>query len=235
MINKENLEVKFLTNHHFLLDIEECIPKPASHFLPKWWKDAPNKIGKERTVKLCPSYADLYSSGYIIPMWTDTIFRRLPNGQFEWEVSDGIFQWDFHANNQFVDYIKTKNNLSMVVIKAISPWFAITPKNVSIWQKPLFYDFSDEYTVLEGIIHTDFHHELNQQVLYKSKKNEILIERGTPFAWYVPFERKKFNYSVKEVNEQEKRQLITSKKRISTKFTGGYIQHLKKLKGIKYE
>lgn len=226
---KKDISVKIVVEpkNEFLLGIEECIPKPLSQFLPKWWKKMPLDISVISTVKKCPSFADVFSRGYVIPMWTDLEIRRVGESTFQWRTSTEHFEMDFHKDMQFIDHIPELFN--KVVLHANCPWKIITPENVACWQMPMPFFYEREWEVIQGIIHTDWHHEINQQILYYSNKDVIKIERGEPLAVYFPFTKDKFNYSVDVANEEEKQKIQLTKMRIVTKFegSGSYIKHYK--------
>jgi hypothetical protein len=59
---------------------------------------------------------------------------------------------------------------------------------------------------MPGIIDTDIHSAVNQQVLYHGDGKEITINRGDPFVLYIPFERsKKLKHEIKYQTEKDKR------------------------------
>lgn len=222
--------VEVFTNHKFLYDMEETRPKPASNYLPYWWKDMPRKtnaidgttIG---TAKSCPSFAQMFSQGIVIPMWTDVIFTR-KGKHFTWKTPDKTFQWEFHPEEQFLSYLNLPDN--QTVYKSICPWFIKTNKNVSVYQFPMFFNFNIDYSVMPGIINTDYHWTINQQMIYTSKEDTFIIKRGEPFAWYVPFERSKFTFDVKVSNEKRKSELKDQRAAVFTKFFGHYSNEAKK-------
>ncbi len=188
MIFKKSDKIQFVSTVEGLDSIEKLLPKPAKHFIPKWFKDIPNSIVD--TVKVCPSFPDYFSQGYIIPMWVDS---KLSYDQVNasWETPNKNFSWDGHGNNQFLDYTKTNfsGNDTQFVFKANCPWRIITPPGWSVLQLPLFYHFNQEWSVLPGIIDTDIHTEINQQVLYHGNGSPIVISAGDPFVLYIPFKR----------------------------------------------
>jgi hypothetical protein len=224
-LREDKYKVEIFTPFEYLYDIEECRPKPAKFFFPEWWKDMPLTFKKNndniKTAKTCPSFVQFYNQGFVIPMWCDTILRRESDNSFTWQTSTDKFSWDFHLNDQLLDYTNIKNTNS-TVMKANSPWYVKTSKGVSLYQMPLFYNFNKDYTVLPGVINTEFHHEINQQVLYTSDKDEVFIKRGDPFAWYIPFERQEFNFDVRAADQKDKDNILLSGARIFTKFSGSY-------------
>lgn len=222
--------VEVFTKYKFLYDIEETRPKPASQFIPKWWKNMPRTEtlinGKKTgTAKTCPSFSQMFSQGIVIPMWTDVIFKRTKDG-FTWETPESTFTWEFHHNEQFISYLNLPKY--QTVFKAISPWHIKTNKNVSVYQFPMFFHFNQDYTILPGIINTDYHWTINQQMIYTSDKDEFMIKRGDPFAWYLPFKRDKFNFEVSVADEKKQKQMDDNHMSVFTKFSGHYALEAKK-------
>jgi hypothetical protein len=183
-------KIEFISSLDGLESIEECKPKPAKNFIPQWFKDIPSN--EPRTVKICPSFPDYFSMGYVLPMWADTdLVYDKDADQYKWNTSDKIFQIEVHGNNQFIDYVDPsfQGIDGQFVFKALCPWSIITPPGWSVLQLPLFYNFNKEFSILPGVIDTDIHHEINQQILYHGNNEKITIKRGTPLALYIPFKR----------------------------------------------
>jgi hypothetical protein len=221
----DNYNVEVFTPLKYLYDMEECRPREAKHFFPDWWTNMPLTFEKDSkeigTAKTCPSFIQFYNQGFVIPMWCDTIFRKEKDGSYTWETSTDKFKWEFHLNEQLLNYTNIKDNNNMIM-KSNCPWFVKTSKNISLYQMPLFYNFNNDYTILPGVINTEFHHEINQQVMYTSDKDEVFIKRGDPFVWYIPFERQKFKIDVRPATEEDKDNILLSSAKIFTKFSGSY-------------
>lgn len=192
--------IEFVSTVEGLDQIEECRPKPSKNYIPEWFKNIPNKIygplGEikglgDKTVKRCPSFPDFFSQGYVLPMWTDTVLSANKDS-FNYNISSDKFKWETHPNNQLLDYVDGYFNgvKAQYVFKAICPWKIITPPGWSVLQLPLFYHFNQKWSVLPGVVDTDIHNDINQQVLYHTYDEQIFIERGQPFALYIPFKRK---------------------------------------------
>ena len=203
MIFKKSDKIQFISTDESLVSVEECLPRPAKHFIPKWFKDIPSK--KIATVKDCPSFPDYFSQGYIVPMWSD-VKLNFENNISKFELSAKRFSFDIHENKQMLDYTKASFNGidAQFVFKASCPWRIITPPGWSVLQLPLFYHFNQEWSVLPGVIDTDIHTEINQQVLYHGNGKEVLIKCGDPFVLYIPFKRSnKLKYEVRYMTQQE--------------------------------
>ena len=203
MILKKSNKIEFVSTYEGLENIDHLIPKPAKNFIPKWFKDIPNST--QNTVKICPSFPDYFSQGYIVPMWSDVkmkLIEKVP----KFELSATRFSFDIHPNEQMLDYSKaTFNGVDgQFVFKANCPWRIITPPGWSVLQLPLFYHFNQEWSVLPGVIDTDIHSEINQQILYHGNGKEVTINCGDPFVLYVPFKRSdKLNHEVRYQTKEE--------------------------------
>jgi hypothetical protein len=211
-------KIQFISTVEGLESIEECLPRPAKHFIPKWFKDIPNN--NFLTVKICPSFPDYFSQGYIVPMWCDV---KLNYNKNNWNMTttNNKFFWSVHENHQFLDYTKTTFNgiETQFVFKAECPWRIITPPGWSVLQLPLFYHFNQEWSVLPGVIDTDIHHEINQQVLYHGNGKDVIIKSGDPFVLYIPFKRSnKLKHETRYQNKKEEKKFKSDVLRINKSF-----------------
>jgi hypothetical protein len=213
-------KIQFISTVEGLESIEECLPKPAKNFIPQWFKNIPSLIEGVTTVKNCPSFPDYFSQGYILPMWCDVRLKSDENG-WSWDTPTALISWDNHGDKQFLDYTGANFNGvdSQFVFKANCPWRIITPPGWSVLQLPLFYHFNKEWSVLPGVIDTDVHTEINQQVLYHGNGREILIKRGDPFVLYIPFKRSnKIKHEIRYQNKEDKKNIIKNDLNIITAF-----------------
>jgi len=188
--NKKMAKIDFISTIIGLDEIEECKPKPAKYYIPKWFKDIPSD--GTSSVKYCPSFPDYFSLGYVIPMWTNSrIVYKSETGFWKWEVGDEKFKYTLHSNQQMLNHVTARFNGvdGQVIFKAECPWMIVTPPGWSVLQLPLFYHFNQEWSVMPGVIDTDIHNEINQQILYHGNGKEIDIHRGEPFVLYIPFKR----------------------------------------------
>jgi hypothetical protein len=217
-------KVEIWTNVEGLTEISECVPRPAAQVLPHWLKSMSAEKTHNRSaknIKHCPVIPDFMAQGYIIPMWCDTILRVGDSDKdWSWNTSSDKFLWEIHTDNQMINHIPDHHR-DHLVFKAISPWYIKTPEGYSVYQMPLLYHFIKDFNILSGSIRTDVYHEINQQVLVKHN-SEIFIPRGTPFAWYIPYERKKYELVVSQEDESKKKMRESSIQKIITKFSGGY-------------
>ena len=230
MFKKEkNPLITFCSTVPGLNSIEDIRPQPANKFIPDWWKGLPKHdlLGEVPTVRVCPSFPDFFSSGFVIPMWADVMLQYDDlTESWKWIAgrphSSNPFSVEVHPNTQFIDFVTptAQGDPGSMVFKFISPWNLITPKGYSVLQLPMFYHFSNDFSVLPGIIHTDTHHELNQQILYHGEGKEIFIRRGTPLVQYIPFKRSKYNITTRDSTVEDLTRFSEVTVNIFSKFPG---------------
>jgi hypothetical protein len=233
-------EVNFITTVPGLNLLEDCLPKSAKEYIPEWWKEAPT-IKTEKTwegsipgnMKVCPSFSDYFTKGYIVPMWVDShLYYDSDSGDWKWKTADGKFGWSSHSNSQYLDYVDHKflNKDSFFVFKIRLPWYVFTTKGYSLYQLPTFFHFNEDFSVVPGVRDTDVYHEMNVQLLIHSNKKEIFIPRGTPLAQYIPFKREKTKYNIREATQKDLSKISAHDLNLSTRFIvlSSYLKDRKK-------
>ncbi len=186
----------------------------SSNFIPKWFLDTPswppgqeeetkNEPNFKGTIKRCPALPDLMHMGVVIPLWVDLKLKIHTDGTYEWKTPV-----ETHTPEQFVEHsaVQLTNYLQedqkpTLVLKADCPWKIRTPPGIVLLQLPMFWYFNQTFTVPPGIIWSEFHHSINQQIMFH-KKGEILLKRGTPLAQYIPIRRETFEYYIGEPTEE---------------------------------
>jgi hypothetical protein len=233
--------VQFVSIIPGLDEIEECRPKPTNKYIPQWWKDMPldafhqsHIIPAMETVKGCPSFPDFFSQGFVIPAWCDILLNYDKKTE-QWSTKSGRkdggnqFMVESHPKEQFLRFVDAKfmGDKQYFTFKFVCPWQVITPKGYSVLQLPMFYHYSNEFTVMPGIIDTSVHHEINQQVAFTSDKDEVFIPRGTPIAQYIPFKNTKYDIEIRYQTEQDEKLFAKNHHKLISKFTNGY-RHMRK-------
>ena len=214
--------------------VEKVTPVlPAREFIPDWLKKVERFISKKHdqkgTVRNCPSFPEYINQGFVVPLWCD-LHIEIKHDGYEWHSPDKMFNFSSHSDEQFRNYLPQhmKDNTSMV-LKPSCPWRVKTPPGWSVWQLPMTYHYNPIFETLPGIIWSDIHHEINQQMLMR-QYGEFVIKRGTPLAMYVPYERNKYTYDVSGPNEQNSKWANTAYTHVRTKFKGGYKLHQSEVK-----
>jgi hypothetical protein len=209
---KESSKVTFFTDNDELMSRPDLHPQPASKFFPEWFKKV--KSGNvslasninEKNIKNCPVFAEYLTQGYVIPMWCDTlIMLNTKAGEFQWKTPSSEYKWDYHSHDQFLNHIpiSEEKRKTSFVGKTICPWMVKLEKGYSLYQMHQYYNFNEDWEVLPGSIKSDNWPVINQQVFIKTPDKEIFIPAGTPFAWYIPYKREKYNLEVKISGDEE--------------------------------
>jgi hypothetical protein len=225
-------KVELITTIMGLTELDDALPKPASKFIPDWWRSTPalptqafvdgTVVGN---VKICPSFPDYFSKGFIIPMWTDSILFVDTDEEgrdiWRWRTSSGLFSWQSHDKYQYLQDVPHTyfGKESYFVFKTRVPWFVFTPEGYSLYQLPPFFHFNEDFSVIPGVRDTDIYHEMNVQLVIHSKKKEIFIPRGTPLAHFIPFKREQVELDIKYADEEDKKRIAAHELNLVTKFS----------------
>lgn len=219
-------KVEFFTKINTLPEVEPVLP--GTKAMPTWWKQTPSTIPNKDprlftgTAKVCPAFPEFYSSAYIVPLWCDVFFDYNHGEPRARSSAPDLFDVQFHTPEQFMNYAPGSVRQSTVaVLKLVCPWFVRTSPGYSMLQLPVFYEFDPRFTTMMGMIRTDTHHVINQQIMIH-ERSSFVLERGTPIAMYIPYKREEYQFSVKEVTEEFERDMQKSHLKLSTKFRRGY-------------
>jgi len=223
---KNSPKIEFFTK---IETLPEVVPiEHGARVMPSWWKQTPAATSNSDprmepgTVKVCPAFPDLYAAAYIVPLWCDLIFDYNDGQPRARTSAPDLFSIGFHSAEQFLTHAPSSVRSSTVaVMKLHSPWYVRTSPGYSVLQLPAFYEFDPRVTVMPGVIRSDVHHEMNQQMMVHHR-GSFILERGTPIAMYIPFKREKFDFSVQEVTKEFTRVMQKSQLNIMTKFRRGY-------------
>ena len=214
---------------------QEYSPKPASKYVPDWYKDLESYIGGDKkpygdarstaTIKRCMPVFDAINSGYIIPTPCDIWVKQVPLEEdptktqpyYEW-TNFGVIQ--FHPVSQAPVH---PNNSGHTVSypKWINSWAVKTPPGYSVaFVQPWHRD--SVFTILPGIVDTDtYTAPVNFPfVLNEPTKFEGLIPAGTPMAQVIPFKRDSWEMKIGGQEEIINQNKVTSLLR--TKFFDSY-------------
>ena len=220
--------------------LPDVIPVQESrHFLPDWWTKTPmwqdnevksenirNNINNKGTIRRCPAVPEFMNMGFVVPLWCDLSIRIFENGSWEWNSPAKEFSFSQHGDSQLKSWLP-KHAQPSIILKPDCPWRIKTPPGISMLQLPLFWHFNPHFTVTPGVIWSDIHHEINQQMMFANKTGEFILQRGTPLAQYIPIRREHFDYNVGNETEELANDAFASFYHVRTKFGGGYPQHRK--------
>jgi hypothetical protein len=200
-------------------------PKPASSFLPSWYKEMQSYVGGPKkpdgngkntaTAKRCMPLFDSITAGYIITSAAD-VYVSIRNGGhwFEWPSLEMIA---FHPIVQAPEH-PAANGQSYP--KWMNPWSIETPKGYSVLiTQPVHRDLP--FTILPGIVDTDrYTAPINFPFTMNDPLFEGVIPAGTPLAQVIPIKRDSWKMSFGDDLNIEKQDHIT--KSLFVRFFDGY-------------
>lgn len=233
---KSSTRIQIVATHEGMIDDKAIQPRPANKFIPSWWKSVPlyadteyfSSIRKTKTVKTCPSFAHYFSKGFVVPAWCDMTITFNEESQ-EFYIATGNlsspYLIDLHPKNQFLEFADYSpfNIKTTAVFKLICPWRIITPNGWSVLQLPMFYENNREWSIMPGIIDTDVHHEINQQLAYTGSMKEIFIAKGEPLALYIPFKRNKEVYEIRQMSKKDNRRFAALRLKYASSWRNTYL------------
>lgn len=201
-------------------------PKPASAFLPEWYKHMDSYMNKEKkptgngtstgTIKRCMPVFDAITAGYIITLPAD-VFISQKDGQpwYEWANFDLV---SFHPVEQAPEH-PARNGIPAYP-KWINPWSIQTPKGYStFFTQPLHRD--SPFKILDGIVDTDIYTApVNFPFVLNDPNFEGLIPKDTPIAQVIPIKRDAWKMEIGDIENFKKQDRISNL--LKTKFFDSY-------------
>ena len=236
--SKEKPVIEFISTIPGLSEIEDIQPKPSNNFIPEWWKNMPFDLDmdKERyrfnsgIVKQCPAFPDLFSSGYILPMWADTtLYFDKDTGEYSWKcgAQNSPFEINIFEQDKFINHTdySYKNKIANIIFQFVNPWYIRMPKGYSVFQLPLFYHQTEKYDILPGTY--DGHNAITNklEVAYFADKEEIFIKKGTPLVQYIPYKKENFDINIRDQNQNDLKNIDMDILKRMLQFKGWYAQN----------
>jgi len=209
--------------------LPEFAPKPASAFVPEWYKktssylDGHSKLGRDNnsfgTIKRCMPVFDAMTAGYIIVSPADVYVN-----DSEEDKNVPYYQWADYGLISFHPVAQAKNHPAKNGYdypKWHNPWGIKSPKGYStLFVSPMHQDLP--FTILPGIVDTDtYTAPVNFPFVLNDPSWRGLIPAGTPLAQVIPFKRESW-----EMEFGSERDLYESKvlnpTRLKIKFYDAY-------------
>jgi len=231
-------KIKFapINKHHMFTDATK--PRKAKDFIPTWFRTMPHYMEDETqltlskntfsTVRRCPSFHEVFSTGFVLVAPCDMFLKIQKDGKFNWETPDAIYQIDTHADYQFSSHYPNKNIKG--VFKLVYPYMAITPKGYGCIQLPMLYHNNPDFYVPYGYLETDIYHELNPQIIVTADNIEegIIIKQGTPLNYLIPYKKDKWDIEYLDYSEELEKKFTDIKFNLLGKFSGGFFKNIKR-------
>lgn len=198
------------------------MPKPASRYTPKWYKDIPKitdstfyKVFNHNSenvsssaIKACVPFLDALHSGYIQETWQDIVF------EFNRETGEVNFQYPMGE----IPIMGIREEPHMKIDESVFyplefvwrvPWIPKVPKGWSVFITSPINNYELPFTNVSGIIDSDtfYHVPMGNFPFYLKHGFSGIIPAGTPMFQIIPIKRENWNSNAKkwDADEQFKR------------------------------
>lgn len=232
-------KIEFVAKISGLSEIKEILPFSSKTFIPEWWKNTPYDISDQvdkfrpnsRSVRQCPAFPDLFSSGFILPMWADTtIYFNKETQSWSWRCGskDSPFNISYIDNELFIKHSKYSYNgkSSTAIFQFEIPWQIKVSKGYSVFQMPLFY-FNNDFSILPGTFDSITNQD-KLEVVYFGNDVEIFIKKGTPLVQYIPYKKTNYDLVIREMTETDRFNSNIDFLQRATMFKNWYAQNRRK-------
>jgi hypothetical protein len=202
-------------------------PKPAMEFVPEGWKTLPKTVGVRNisensfavpnaTMKQCKGFINLFSSGFILPLFSDMVFDTTQEPMVKYAPSS-LNYWHHHPSFQMWDglYAGYKH------VKILSPWSFVEKSGIKFaWNRCDWHDTENagNYHVVSAVI--DFKYQHSAQInLFVKDNSHISLTAGQPMVHIIPLSEHKVKLKYHVISEKEHDSKFGS---FVTKFVGNY-------------
>lgn len=211
-------------------------PKPASKFLPDWYKsqratamddDIALKNGfAASTLKRCMPVFDIMTAGYMLTAPCDIFLDATDPEKLSWSVPQALMQFQgdlfsFHSPEQYETYPFDSSLYHKQLFRVMPTWSIGTEKGYStIFMNPHHRDDSPLYGVT-AIVDTDGFITDGHVSFWVKKGFKGVIRQGTPLLQVIPFKREAWTSEIVDV-EESKKALDRQRKDLRSMFVGAY-------------
>lgn len=221
---KKNKTIEFYTPIKEITETEFLAPSTSKNDLIALMKRVKvqksiNSV-KEVSIKNCPGIIEYMRNGFVVKAWQDIYIETdLTGDNFSWQspvprqfilrkdsiadVIDSEKEMGHFDRQIFFDYFPRPNTLKNV-LKINTPWFIKLPPGYGALILPVWYDNETRFSVIPGILQTDYLEKLNVQIYWHSLGRGDTIKSGTPLAKIYPIKLDdKWDLVVREMNDKD--------------------------------
>ena len=160
----------------------------------------------------CPGIFEMFKQGYIVKAWFDFVITTNKNRDgFDWKIPNDTLLDLANADvitshpTQVNQFIPKRINQIDNIIKVMTPYHVIAPKNVKLLFMSLPYNDHFDFESTVGILDSQDCTELNIQLNWFKDNDEILVKAGTPLMYMLPLTENKIEMICRDATEKEKK------------------------------
>lgn len=196
----------------------------TSKHLPDWWKDLPRPVENlpttQTNMRRCAGFIDLYSKGFVVPLWNDLAITVADDKQLYCTYADSANNVDFHLAEQRGKFASPEQYTHA---KITPPWHVQSNSNVEwMFAAPTYNQSSlTDYVVCPGVINFKYQFSVNVNMFVPNETpRTFVIPHGRPLAQLIPLTEKKVKVKTHLVTNEEYVKLKSRVVRVS--FVGAY-------------
>jgi len=213
---KKQQKIEFFSKVPGLADINPIVP--ARNFKPNWFKACKEDYIKNKNfdrpshLQQCPGIFDLYKTGFIVPLWHDTVIRTEGEDKgFAYvhpsETLAELREGDPLGTHSYeiTKWLPKRPYSIAPIMKFNTPWNVIAPKGVKFLMTAVAYSDTYEFEACTGILDPSISTEINVQGYWNIKHGETMLKAGKPLAHIIPLTEKEYEYEVRDANDHDKK------------------------------
>lgn len=192
-------------------------PKKAIEFIPQWVKNLPhpdiNTDPKRMllhmgNLKTCTGFTNLYSSGFMIPMWSD-LNIECNTEEYRYQFADRQSTIRAHPKKQIAG---SRFNDTHFHLKIINPWSVYADSSVKLlFTAPVWNNFGvDDVVVAPGIMEPNVClQEMNINLFFKKQEQSKIYSFlfGQPVMHVIPITDQKIKLNYELVTQEKLRSI----------------------------
>lgn len=207
----------------------------ANKNFPSWWKNteksfkfANNNSGIVHdvpTIKTCDGLLSLYSTGIMIPLWSDLIIETTADGHWR-------YQYSSDENGPLVSHDKMQlgNNFGNAIhIKMISPWLLQEKTGVKFLFTGAVWNYKDkmfDLNIVPGCIEFAKQHSTHINFFVPKKNARLNFNVKEPLVHLIPLSEKNIVVKNHLISDDEYTKKLLKYSYMSS-FTGRYKKNVK--------
>lgn len=199
MFNKSSKKIEFRPRN-FGFDILQ--PKPATTFIPDWYKRTPITKESVLTAKRCVPILDALGAGYTIPLPTDVVWdwEKQPK-PYEYAAKTEIVSMHHFAQT---DEFELSEAYDPQPYKWISQWHIKTPPGYSTLFVHPINRTELPFLSFTGLVDTDKHPIIVNFPFFIKKGFRGVIPKGTPMIQAIPVKRDEWEMQMKDMDKDHR-------------------------------
>jgi hypothetical protein len=223
---KKDIVINFYTDKAHVFNYFPVVE--AKKTLPSWFKELPRPYfnspeDSHSNIKLCPGIMDYYTSGFLVPLWSELYLKIGKAGEtnYAWQYSDQQSALVSHSPHMYGNVLPETEYQHL---KLTSPWMVTCEEDIEfiIKQPDWRFDINDNIHISSGFLNFKYQPTLNVNLFVKREKedSEIMLKQGTPLLHIVPLTERKIIMKTHLIDNKEFNSIFS--KSISTSFLRFY-------------